>query len=96
VPFWVTLTADPTAVPPVLQSVGALDCGPNTSNVIVPDGDEPPDKATDTDPADFALPAVPDDGALTDPNDGDAAPTLVSVIDPPHPDSVALLFESPP
>lgn len=31
--------AVPTVVPPVEQSVGALDCGPNISNVIVPDGE---------------------------------------------------------
>jgi hypothetical protein len=88
--------AVPTDVPPVLQSVGAIDCGPNTSNVTVPDGDEPPDRSAEIDDASSLLPAVPVDGAVTADSIGEVAPTLVSVIDPPQPESASLLFESPP
>jgi hypothetical protein len=49
-----------------VHEVGAEDCGPNTLNAIVPDGEEPEDKFPDTDEAAIALPAVPDDGADTD------------------------------
>jgi hypothetical protein len=31
--------ADPTVVPPEEQSVGAEDCGPNTSKLTDPDGE---------------------------------------------------------
>lgn len=59
-----TLTGEPTVVPPE-QSVGAEACGPNTLNVTVPDGEAPPDNVADTDDAEIADPAVPDDGATT-------------------------------
>ena len=94
-PFWVTLTAEPIAVPPVLQSVGAAACGPNTWNENVPESEEPPDRSTEIELAEIAEPDVPDDGAVTAPSDGEAGPTLVSVIAPPQPELVPLLLESP-
>jgi hypothetical protein len=56
--------AVPTVVAPDAHDVGAEDCGPNTRNVIVPDGEDPEDRLPDT--AEIVLPAVPDDGADTD------------------------------
>jgi hypothetical protein len=58
--------AVPTVVPPVLQSVGAEDCGPNTVNVIVPVGLAPPDSVELIVPAAIAAFAVPLAGADTD------------------------------
>jgi hypothetical protein len=86
--------AVPTDVPPE-QSVGADACGPNTVNVTVPLGEAPPDRTPETDEASIFVPAVPLEGAPAD-NDGDAAPTIVSAIPPPHVETAALLFESPP
>jgi hypothetical protein len=57
--------AVPTVVPPALQSVGALDCGPNTSNVTVPDGDAPPDRSAEIESAEIAESIDPVAGALT-------------------------------
>jgi hypothetical protein len=94
VPLSVTV-AVPTVVPPVLQSVGALDCGPNTSNVTVPDGDEPPDRSVEIESAEIAESTDPVPGAPTGDSVGDAAPTLVSVIDPLQPESDGSLLESP-
>jgi hypothetical protein len=97
VPFPETV-AVPTFVPPE-QSDGALGCGPNTLNVIVPDGEAPPDREAEIRAASislFAVPAVPDDGAATEPKDGEAGPTTVSAIPAPHPESAALLLASPP
>jgi hypothetical protein len=95
VPFPDTV-AVPTVVPPVEQSDGAPDCGPNTLNVIVPDGDAPPDNEAEIDDASSLVPAVPVEGALTDPNEGDADPTTVFAINAPQTESAVLLFESPP
>jgi hypothetical protein len=58
--------AVPTVVPPVVQSVGAEDCGPNTSNVIVPEGLAPPDSVEPIEPAAIAVFVVPLAGADTD------------------------------
>jgi hypothetical protein len=46
--------------------VGAEDCGPNTLNVIVPVGLDPPDSAELTEPAPIATFVVPLAGADTD------------------------------
>jgi hypothetical protein len=86
--------AVPTVVPPE-QFVGALDCGPNTLNVIVPVGEAPPESDAEIDEGEIALPDVSEDGADTE-TPGDAWPTVVSVIPDPHVDAVGLLFESPP
>lgn len=51
--------AVPTVVPPLVQSVGAEDCGPNTSNVTVPLAELPDDRVPDTDDGEIALPTVP-------------------------------------
>jgi hypothetical protein len=72
--------AVPTVVPPE-QSDGAEDCGPNTVNVTLPDGENPSDSNAEIADASISVPAVPEPGALTDPSDGDAAPTTVSAID---------------
>jgi hypothetical protein len=92
-PFPVTF-AVPTVVP-AEQSDGAEDSGPNTLKVTDPDGDAPSDKPTDTDELGIAEPADPEPGAETD-NDGEASPTTVSAINPPHVDAAALLSASPP
>jgi hypothetical protein len=68
--------AVPTVDPPVEQSDGAEDCGPNTLKVIVPDGEAPPDRLAEIDDASILLPAVPEDGALTEPSDGEALATV--------------------
>jgi hypothetical protein len=68
--------AVPTVVPPEAHELGAEGCGPNTLKVIVPDGDAPPDNAADTDDASILLPAVPLEGALTEPSDGEALATV--------------------
>jgi hypothetical protein len=88
-----TVTADPTSVPPE-QSLGALDDGPNTLNVTVPDGDAPPDNSAPNDDAPIATPGVPEEGAEML-NDG-LADTTVSAMLPPHADATALLSPSPP
>jgi hypothetical protein len=90
-----TLTGVPAAVPPVEQSDGAEDCGPNTLNVNDPDGDAPPDNPADTDNAPIAEPAAPDAGAPAD-NDGKAGATIVSAIAAPHTEAAGLSFASPP
>jgi hypothetical protein len=79
----------------VVQSVGAEDCGPNTLNVTVPVGDAPPESAADTDEASTFDPALPGDGALNEPNDGEAAPTTVSTIPAPQAEEADALLESP-
>jgi hypothetical protein len=85
--------AVPTVVPPE-QSVGALDCGPKTLNVIVPMGAAPPDNDAEIADAEIVLPAVPDEGPLNDPSAGDALPTTVSTV--PQIVEAEWLFESPP
>jgi hypothetical protein len=95
VPLPATLTPVPTVVPPEPHELGAEDCGPNTLNKIVPDGDAPPDRTPEIDDADTAVPTVPADGALAN-KPGLAGPTTVSAIDAPHVEAAALLFESPP
>jgi hypothetical protein len=94
VPFPDTL-ALPTVIPPEVHDVGAVGCGPNTVNVIVPDGDAPPDSVPEIDEAEIAEPAVPDPGAEAD-SAGLAAPSTVSAIPAPQVDALLLLFESPP
>jgi hypothetical protein len=87
--------AVPTVAPPVEQSDGAVDCGPNTLNVIDPVGAAPPDNEADTNEATIAEFTVPVEGAVTD-NDGLAAPTTVFAINAPQFELAALLPESPP
>jgi hypothetical protein len=85
--------AVPTVVPPE-QSLGALDCGPKTLNVIVPDGVDPPASDVDTDEAETAVPAMPDEGAPTEPNDGPAL-TTVSLIPAPQVEAAGWVLVSP-
>jgi hypothetical protein len=57
--------ADPTTVPPLVQVVGALACGPKTENVTVPV--EPlvdPESVPLIELAEIAVPAAPVDGAV--------------------------------
>jgi hypothetical protein len=82
-------------VPPLVQSVGGADCGPNTVKEILPDGDRPPDSEATTDDGGIADPAVAADGTLNS-TPGDAAPTTVSGINEPHVAVAALSLESPP
>ena len=65
-PFPDTLTPVPTAVPPDEHDVGAEDSGPNILNVIVPEGETPPESTADTFDAATAVPAVPPAGAPAD------------------------------
>ena len=71
--------AVPTAVPPVVQLVGAEDWGPKTLMVIVPEALEP-DELERTEPielAAMAVPMVPVDGPVSV-SAGDALATVVS------------------
>jgi hypothetical protein len=86
--------AVPTVVPPVLQSVGELACGPNTVNVIVPVGLAPPDSVELIEPAGIAVFAVPLAGADTDVLV--EFTTVVEVIPDPQPLFDARLPASPP
>ena len=54
----------PTLEPPVVQLVGALDCGPKTANVTVPVAvaGEVPDRTELIEVDATAVPAVPVDG----------------------------------
>jgi hypothetical protein len=54
----------PTVVPPVVQVVGAVDCGPNTMKVIVPPAPlVVPASVELTEPAAIAVAATPLEGA---------------------------------
>jgi hypothetical protein len=64
-------------------------------NVIVPVDEDPRDKETEIEDPSIALPAGPDDGAPTEPNDGEAL-TTVSLIPAPQVEAAALLLSSPP
>ena len=66
------------------HEVGGDACGPNTLNVTVPVGEAPRDKDADSDVSGIAVPAAPDDGAAIEPNEGEAGPTIVSVIPAPQ------------
>jgi hypothetical protein len=95
-PFPVTLTPVPTVVPPVEQSDGAKDCGPNTLNVTVPVGDAPPDNEAETDEAAIVEFAVPPAGADAD-SAGVVFPlTTVLAIENPHVETAGAFSESPP
>jgi hypothetical protein len=48
------------------HDVGALADGPDTKNVTVPLGEDPPDTVTEIEEAEIAVPASSDDGAATD------------------------------
>jgi hypothetical protein len=89
-----TLTPAPTAVPPLAHTVGADDCGPNTSKVIVPDGDAPADNGAWIADAGIGCPASSDGGALIV-IVGLTGPTTVSVPKAPQVDVAWLLLESP-
>jgi hypothetical protein len=81
-------------VVPPLQSVGAEDCGPNTLNVIVPVGLDPPDSAELIEPGAIAIPVVPLPGADTDVLV--ALMTVVEAIPAPQWLFDAALLPSPP
>jgi hypothetical protein len=85
--------AVPTVVPP-LQTVGAEDCGPNTLNVTVPVGPDPPDSIELIDPAAIAVSTVPVPGADTV-TIGELR-TDVEAIPAPQPLFDAALLASPP
>jgi hypothetical protein len=86
--------AKPTTSHPAPHEVGALAAGPNTLNVIVPLGEDPPDSVAEIDDAEISLPSLPDDGALSD-NDVGTAVTVVLVIPGPQGESEPMLFASP-
>ena len=58
--------AVPTVIPPLVHDDGGEDCGPNTTNVTVPVGAEPPASDAEIDAGEIALPAVPDSGTDKD------------------------------
>jgi hypothetical protein len=68
VPLPLTVTFAPTAVPPLVQVVGAVDCGPNTLKVIFPLAAGlvvPPDNVAMIELLAIALPSPSVPGALT-------------------------------
>jgi hypothetical protein len=85
--------AVPTVLPPLVQLLGAVACGPNTVKVIVPVAPLPaPDKVELIEPAAIACPAVPDAGAAT----VVVVPaTTVWVMALPHPELEGALVASP-
>jgi hypothetical protein len=86
--------AVPTVVPPVVQFVGALVCGPNTVKVTVPPAElVAPDSVEEIEPAAIALPGVPPAGAVT--AKAGAFETTVDAIEVPHVLLAALSFASP-
>jgi hypothetical protein len=58
--------AVPTWVPPEVHEPGGEDCGPKTLKVIVPPGEDPPDRIPEMAEAEIDAPVVPIDGALAD------------------------------
>ena len=86
--------AVPTVVPPV-QLVGAVDSGPKTVKVIVPDGLMPEASAELIVLEAMAVPMVPDDGPVAV-RVGTALEMVVSDMAEPQLLVAALLFESPP
>jgi hypothetical protein len=64
-------------------------------NVIVPVDEDPRDKEAEIEDPSIALPAVPDRGAPTEPNEGEALTTVLA-IPAPQVEAAALLLESPP
>ena len=90
-------TAVPTVVPPAVQVVGALACGPKTMKVIVP-VELAPELEANTElmePAVIAVPAVPAPGPVAV-TVGDASATTVSDMAEPQVETAVLLFPSPP
>ena len=88
--------AVPTVVPPVVHVAGAVACGPNTLNVIVPVAPlVPPDRLALIAKAAIALPAAPEPGpdALVVVV---AVPTTVEAIPLPHALADAASLASPP
>jgi len=86
--------AVPSAVPPEVQVVGAVDWGPKTVKVMVPPALAPLDKVAEMVVLVMVIPAVPLEGpaALTA---GDAFATTVSDIPEPQVEVDGLLFPSP-
>ncbi len=58
--------AVPTVVPPLVHVVGALGCGPNTLNVMVPVAPLPPDSVELIELAEMAVLVKPPAGPLAD------------------------------
>ena len=85
----------PTVVPPEVQVVGAVACGPKTVKVTVPVGLVPPARVAEIVPELMAVPTVPVEGPDA-PSEVVAFPTVVSDMPLPHVDAARLLFESPP
>jgi hypothetical protein len=77
-----------------VQSLGAEDCGPNTSNVTVPVGLAPPDNVEPIAPSLITEPATPLAGAETDV--AVELTTVVEVIAGPQPLIDGPLPPSPP
>jgi hypothetical protein len=75
--------AVPTVVPPLVHVIGAEACGPNTLNVIVPVGLDPPDRVEVMAVDVIDVPAVPDAGAAAVAAVV-AGPTAVEAIPAPH------------
>ena len=86
--------AVPTVVPPVVQLVGALVCGPKTVKVMVPVGLSPLARVPVIELAAIAVPAEPVLGAVAE-SVGEAFATTVSDMPEPHVLTAALSFVSP-
>jgi hypothetical protein len=86
--------ATPTAVPPLAQVVGAVVCGPNTVNAIVPVGVDPPASAEVIELVAITVPAVPVAGPT--PVAVVVFLTAVELMPAPQVLADALLLVSPP
>jgi hypothetical protein len=85
----------PRLVPPLVQVVGALACGPKTVNVTAPVAPELPVSVAVIELVAIVVPIVPEAGAPAV-IVGDVLPTTVSLMPEPHVVTLALLLASPP
>jgi hypothetical protein len=94
VPVPLTATGVPSCVPPVVQLLGGLACGPNTVNVIVPPAPAVAFRSAEViELAGTAEPAVAADGPEAVTLSGSL--TTVEAMELPQPLFEALLFVSP-
>jgi hypothetical protein len=93
-PFPLTVTAAPTFVPPLVQVVGGLACGPNTLNVTVPVGLAPPAIVELIELAAIVVLVASVEGAATV-LVGLAFPTTVELMPDPQVLAAAVLLVSP-
>ena len=83
----------PSEVPPAVQVVGAVACGPKTVKVTVPVGLDPPERVAEIVAAVMEVPAVPLEGPVAE-KLGETLATTVSDMVEPHGDVADVLFPS--